>query len=73
MTTYIMSHEMYQSLSHVRGFINMNGNSYQEHICIILSNLLTSDQKESIINTETYTGALNLITSYGILWSHEMQ
>ena len=56
-----MSPELYSSLCFVNGFKNMNGNTYQEHIILILGKLLSEEIKNEILNCESIDGALKLI------------
>ena len=41
---YIMLPELYYSLTNVRGFSDLNGKTYKEHIVVILENVLTDEQ-----------------------------
>ena len=56
-----MNPELFYSLCNVRGFNEMNGETYQEHITIILDKYLTEDVKEKILASETVEEALSEI------------
>ena len=58
---YIMSPELYYSLTNVKGFTNLNGKTYQEQIIVTLGNLLTDELKTSILNTKSNEDALTLL------------
>ena len=58
---YIMTTELFNSLCNVRGFNDINGQTYNEHIIIILGNLLDEETKESILKSETSAEALKLL------------
>ena len=66
---YIMIPDLYYSLRNVRGFTEMNGNSYQEHIIIILGEFLNDETKNKIRKTITDEEALELIP---FPYTHEM-
>ena len=68
---YLMSPELYDRLTYVRGFTTANGKSYQEHITIILDKNLNNEQKTNILNTNDITNALNLLNDYEIKYSHD--
>lgn len=56
-----MTPNLYYSLNNVRGFTEMNGKSYKEHIIIILGEFLDEETKNKIRNTITDEEALQLI------------
>ncbi len=56
-----MTTELFNSLCNVRGFNDINGQTYNEHIIIILGNLLDEETKESILKSETSAEALKLL------------
>ena len=58
---YIMTPNLYYSLNNVRGFTEMNGKSYKEHIIIILGEFLNEETKNKIRKTITDEEALQLI------------
>jgi hypothetical protein len=58
---YIMSPELYYSLTNVKGFTNLNGKTYQEQIIVTLGNFLTDELKTSILNTKSDEDALTLL------------
>ena len=58
---YIMTPNLYYSLNNVRGFTEMNGKSYKEHIIIILGEFLDEETKNKIRKTITDEEALQLI------------
>ena len=61
MPTYLMSQNMYNELTHVSGFTEMNGGTYPEYICIILDSQLTNDQKEKFKSKTTIAEAMNYL------------
>ena len=67
---YLMSPDLYFSLCQVRGFTDMNGDTYQKHIIIILGDYLSEDIKEKILKSESVEEALNLIN---IPYTHQHQ
>lgn len=65
-----MSYELYSSLCQVNGFKNLNGNTYQEHIILILGHLLSEETKEKILNTKNIKDALDFID---VPYTHDMK
>ncbi len=66
---YIMTPDLYYSLINVRGFTEMNGKSYKEHIIIILGEFLNDEIKNKIRKTIKDEEALELIP---FPYTHEM-
>lgn len=69
--TYIMHPNLFVQLSFVRGFNGMNGDTYQDHILIVLEELLNEEQKKTIRTTRTPDDALKALTDMGIHYTHE--
>lgn len=67
---YLMSPDLYNTLTMVNGFTNRNGNTYQEHIIKTLNNQLNKDIKEEIIKTTTSKDALNILENNNIEYTH---
>jgi len=67
---YLMSPDLYNTLTMVSGFTNRNGNTYQEHIIKTLNNQLNKDIKEEIIKTTTSKDALNILENNNIEYTH---
>lgn len=67
---YLMSPDLYNTLTMVSGFTNRNGNTYQEHIIKTLNNQLNKDIKEQIIKTTTSKDALNILETNNIEYTH---
>lgn len=67
---YLMSPDLYNTLTMVSGFTNRNGNTYQEHIIKTLNNQLNKDIKEQIIKTATSKDALNILENNNIEYTH---
>ena len=65
---YLMSPDLYNSLINIRGFTDMNGETYQKHIIIILGEFLSNEVKEKILKTDNIDEALKLIN---ISYTHE--
>ena len=59
MARYLMTPEVFLSLCNVSGFNNLNGNSYNEHVCIILQ--IDGKLKNQIICCETYDSIMNIL------------
>ena len=66
---YIMTPDLYYSLTNVRGFTEMNGKNYKEHIIIILGEFLNEEIKDKIRKTVSDEEALQLIP---FPFTHEM-
>ena len=66
---YIMTPDLYYSLTNVRGFTEMNGRNYKEHIIIILGEFLNEEIKDKIRKTDSDEEALQLIP---FDYTHEM-
>ena len=56
-----MSPQLFYSLSNVNGFNTLNGNTYLEHIVIILGEFIDEETKKKIKNSLTELEALELI------------
>ena len=69
MSTYLMTPELYHSLCNVRGFTNLNGETYQSHIIIIL-NISDNDLKNEILETTNDKEALNVLIKYHVKFHH---
>ena len=59
--SYIMHPNLYYDLQNVAGFIELNGKTYQEHICIIFNNTLNDKQKNKIKNFSEDKDALSFL------------
>lgn len=70
---YIMHPNLHAQLSFVRGFNKMNGDRYQDHIIMILSELLNESDKERILRTNQDEKALEILDELGINYSHNME
>ena len=68
--SYIMSPSLFNQLQSVHGFANMNGKTYQEHICLIFD--LTPEQKQTIMKQPTAAEALAHLGTI-IDYSHSRQ
>ena len=67
---YLMSPTLFEGLRNVSGFTSMNGKTYPEHICIILNDQLTQDQKNSIKSKTTEEDVLAYLKTI-INYTHE--
>ena len=56
-----MEPNLYYSLTNVRGFTDLNGNSYKEYIILILGKFLDKEIKNKIKKTKIDKEALALI------------
>ena len=59
--TYIMPETLFDSLQSVHGFADMNGNTYQEHICIIFK--LSPEHTKNIMAKDTGAIALEYLST----------
>ena len=66
-----MSPDLFSCLCNVRGFTNMNGKNYQEHINIIFDNRLNQKDKNKIL-TMSIKNSLCYIDKLGINFTHSM-
>ena len=69
---FLMHPNVFKQLSNVEGFSNVNGDTYQKYITIILDKSLNDKQKEEILNCKTDENALKLLTNFNIPYSSEM-
>ncbi len=53
-----MAPEMYRSLKCVRGFTDLNGDTYKEHILIIFKEFLTEKDRKRVIGSRNDEQAL---------------
>jgi mannitol/fructose-specific phosphotransferase system IIA component (Ntr-type) len=67
-----MHPSVFKQLSKVGGFSNVNGDTYQKHITIILDKSLNDKQIEEILNCKTDEEALELLKTFKIPYSSEM-
>ena len=70
MSEYIMSLQLFEQLSCISGFNNINGKTYMEHITIIQKDI-PNNTKDKILKCTTAEGALNVLSESGILYTHE--
>jgi len=60
---YIMTPQMFKGLCCLRGFNELNGKNYQEHICIIMEDKLDNNQKNKIHECQTEEEALKYLST----------
>jgi hypothetical protein len=65
-----MHPNLFVQLSFVRGFNGMNGDTYQDHIVLVLGEILTDSQKKTILATRTPDDALVALENMGINYTH---
>jgi hypothetical protein len=65
-----MHPNLFVQLSFVRGFNGMNGDTYQDHIVLVLGEILTDSQKEAILASRTPDDALVALENMGINYTH---
>ena len=70
---YLMSPELFNNLSYVQGFNNLNGKTYQDHIVIILGEILSDEYKEEILKATTPSQALAILDTAGIKYTHSYE
>jgi len=72
-----MSVELFNQLTYVQGFTNLNGKNYAEHVLLILKDVLSDESKNEImsIKTDVNTGleTLKLLNKYNIDYTHDME
>ena len=68
---YIMEEAMFNQLCNVRGFNNLNGNTYKEHIIICMKNRLSEELQNKIVNAKDGNGALSILNENNIYYTHE--
>ncbi len=71
--TYIMNPSLFTQLSSVRGFNDMNGKTYKQHILMVFEDSLSHEEKDKIMATETDEESLEVLKSYGINFTHEFK
>mgnify|MGYP006449262113 FL=1 len=70
MARYLMHLDLFDSLCSVTGFNNLNGNSYNEHACIILQ--IDGKLKEQIMSCETYDSIMKLLKENNYNLTHDV-
>ena len=68
---YLMAFSQYNTLSQVRGFTNLNGYTYQEHITKTLKDVLTNEQEKQVLSAPTIEDVLTLLVIFGINYTHD--
>ena len=66
--TYVMHEEMFESLLQVNGFANLNGQTYQQHLVIILK--LEGEIKKEVLESKSIEDAKNILKKYDIEFTH---
>ena len=66
--TYVMHEQMFESLLQVNGFANINGQTYQQHLVIILK--LEGDIKKEVLESDSAEDAKNILKKYEIEFTH---
>ena len=67
---YLMSPELYEQLKFVRGFTDINGDSYMKHIVMILKEVLTDELKQLILKQTSDQDALAILKDHSISYTH---
>lgn len=67
--TYVMHEDMFESLLQVNGFANLNGQTYQQHLVIILK--LAGDIKKEVLESESVKDAKDILKKYDIEFTHD--
>jgi hypothetical protein len=70
---YLMSPELFNQLSCVRGFNNLNGQTYPDHVILILSEILTSSQKDEVKKCENEQDVLDYLKNQMIEVTHNFE
>ena len=67
-----MTEELFNQLCYVRGFNNLNGNTYQEHILVIAGDRIPENLHDNIKNAKTSLDALNILDDNKIDYNHNI-
>ncbi len=65
-----MHENLFDQLCCVRGFNNMNGKTYNDHIVLILE--LQGEIKDEVLQAKTPLEAKNILKKHNIMFTHEM-
>ena len=68
-----MSPNLFHSLSKIRGFNDLNGKTYIDHILLIFNDILTRYQKDQLQNYENELDALNFLRNQMITFTHNYE
>ena len=71
MTGYIMHPNLFETLSTVSGFNDLNGHTYQQHIIKIFGVSISSEMETQILQSTTTNEALNVLKTNHIKYSHD--
>ena len=66
---YVMHENMFYKLVNVRGFTNLNGESYQEHLVLQLN--LKDKLKDLVLKSESDEDAKNILKENNIKFTHD--
>ena len=69
--TFIMSLGRFARLSMVRGFNTLNGDTYQEHVAMMVKDRVSSEIHQQVLDSDTAGGALKVLRDNGVAYEHE--
>lgn len=70
---YIMTEYMYDSLTQVYGFTDLNGKTYQEHITKIFADKIDEKLKKQILKVSSAGEALKILSDNNIDYTHTLE
>jgi hypothetical protein len=74
---YLMSVELFNQLTYVQGFTNLNGKNYAEHVLLILKDVLSVECNKEIMNIKPDVNigleSLKILDKYNINYTHDME
>jgi len=70
---YIMTEFMYDSLTNVYGFTDLNGKTYQEHITKIFADKIDEKLKKQILKVSSAGEALKILSDNNIDYTHTLE
>ena len=69
--TYLMHPNQFYDLCNVHGFNNLNGDTYVEHVVIILN--LDGELKEKVLVEDNYDDLMNILKNNNIEITHQVE
>jgi len=71
--TYIMHPNLYYNLCNVRGFCDLNGNTYNEYVYITLDNKIDDTIRHNIVNAINEDAVLDVLKNNNINYTHDYE
>jgi hypothetical protein len=73
--TYLMSPDLFNQLTCVQGFTNLNGKNYVEHILMVLKDVLTEECKKElngvVSDLDISSKSIDILKKYNIDFTHK--